>query len=81
MGREIQTGLNVKELIELLQDHDPLTPVFFSYGYGDRARTDVAEPVESAEELEVQWSPYHDRCKLAQDVNGEGETLTVLVLR
>jgi hypothetical protein len=51
--------MNVKQLIDELQQYPDEMPVHFAYNYGDHWRTRVAPQVRHAEELSVVESDYH----------------------
>jgi hypothetical protein len=59
--------MNVKELIEQLQDMDQDAEVHFAYGYGDHWRTTVAPRVSNVSGGLVQYSEYHRMDKLVED--------------
>jgi hypothetical protein len=56
--------MQVKELIEQLQDMDPEADVHFAYNYGDHWRTEVAPKVCRVDEGVVEYSEYHRMDKL-----------------
>jgi len=59
--------MNVKELIEQLQDMNPEAEVHFAYGYGDHWRTTVAPSASRVSQGLVQYSEYHRMDKLVED--------------
>jgi len=59
--------MNVKELIEMLQDMNPEAEVHFAYGYGDHWRTTVAPSASRVFQGQVQYSEYHRMDKLVED--------------
>lgn len=59
--------MNVKELIEQLQQLPQDMEVMFTYNYGDYWRTDVAAPVDTVSITDVMYSEYHQMDKLAAD--------------
>jgi hypothetical protein len=59
--------MKVKDLIELLAEHDPEADVHFSYCYGDHWRTEVAPTVDSISEGLVKYSEYHRMDKLMEE--------------
>jgi hypothetical protein len=59
--------MQVKELIEQLQDMDPEADVHFAYNYGDHWRTEVAPKVCRVDEGVVEYSEYHRMDKLVTD--------------
>jgi len=59
--------MNVRELIELLQDMDEDLEVHFSYNYGDHWRTEVAPVVDTVEVANVTYSDYHEMHRLVDD--------------
>ena len=64
--------MQVKELIEMLQDMDQDADVHFAYNYGDHWRTEVAPKVGRVDEGAVVYSDYHRMDKLVED-DGEGD--------
>jgi len=58
--------MQVKELIEMLQDMDQDAEVHFSYNYGDHWRTEVAPKVDRVDEGAVVYSDYHRMDKIAE---------------
>jgi hypothetical protein len=66
--------MQVKELIEQLQDMDPEADVHFAYNYGDHWRTEVAPKVCRVDEGVVEYSEYHRMDKIAnEDYDDEDE--------
>jgi len=59
--------MNVKELIEQLQDMNPEAEVHFAYGYGDHWRTTVAPSASRVFQGQVQYSEYHRMDKMVED--------------
>jgi hypothetical protein len=59
--------MNVKELIEQLQDMNPEAEVHFAYNYGDHWRTEVAPKVDRVHQGIVEYSDYHQMDKLVED--------------
>ena len=59
--------MNVKELIEQLQDMNPEAEVHFAYGYGDHWRTTVAPAASRVFQGQVQYSEYHRMDKMVED--------------
>lgn len=59
--------MQVKELIELLEGHDPEAEVHFAYNYGDHWRTRVAPCVDDVTEEVVTHSAYHSMDKIVDD--------------
>jgi hypothetical protein len=59
--------VQVKELIEMLQDMNPEADVHFAYNYGDHWRTEVAPKVGSVDEGAVVYSEYHRMDKMLED--------------
>jgi len=59
--------MQVKELIEQLQDMNPEAEVHFAYGYGDHWRTTVAPSVSRVSQGQVQYSEYHRMDKMVED--------------
>jgi hypothetical protein len=56
--------MNVKELIEQLQDMNPEAEVHFAYNYGDHWRTEVAPKIDRVDEGVVEYSEYHRMDKM-----------------
>ena len=66
----IPAGLTIQELIDLLEDQPRKDiPVVFAYNYGDHWDTQVTQPVENAEFIKLQYSDYHNKWKVSEDVN------------
>jgi len=59
--------MQVKELIEQLQDMNPEAEVHFAYGYGDHWRTTVAPAASRVFQGQVQYSEYHRMDKMVED--------------
>ena len=59
--------MQVKELIELLQQEDQEAEVHFSYNYGDHWRTQVAPTVDSVMVGRVVHSAYHSMDKVVDE--------------
>lgn len=59
--------MNVKDLIEQLEDMNPDAEVMFTYNYGDYWRTSVAQSVETVGEGDVEYSAYHRMDKLVDE--------------
>ena len=59
--------MQVKELIEMLQDMNPEAEVHFAYGYGDHWRTTVAPAASRVFQGQVQYSEYHRMDKMVED--------------
>jgi hypothetical protein len=51
--------MQVKELIEQLQEMNPEADVHFAYNYGDHWRTEVAPEVSRVDNGAVEYSEYH----------------------
>lgn len=73
-------AMTVKELIETLSRYDDDTEVYIAYEYGDRLRTQVAEPVEVALDMNVEWSEYHRKYKVPEEPGEDEEVKNVIVL-
>jgi tRNA/tmRNA/rRNA uracil-C5-methylase (TrmA/RlmC/RlmD family) len=58
--------MQVKELIEQLQDMNPEAEVHFAYGYGDHWRTEVAPKVDRVDMGAVVFSEYHRMDKMVE---------------
>ena len=61
--------MQVKELIEMLQDMNQDADVHFAYNYGDHWRTEVAPKVGRVDEGAVVYSEYHRMDKLMDEDN------------
>ena len=59
--------MQVKDLIEMLQDMDQNADVHFAYNYGDHWRTEVAPKVGRVDEGAVVYSEYHRMDKMVED--------------
>ena len=59
--------MQVKELIEMLQDMNQDADVHFAYNYGDHWRTEVAPKVGRVDEGAVVYSEYHRMDKMLED--------------
>ena len=59
--------MTVEELIAELSDHDPEQEVYFSYDFGDRPHTHVAEEVRGVDETFIEKSSQHQMFKVIQD--------------
>jgi hypothetical protein len=69
--------MQVKELIEMLQDMDQDAEVHYAYNYGDHWRTEVAPKVGRVDEGAVVYSEYHRMDKMLEeqyDVEFDEET-------
>jgi len=72
--------MNVKQLIERLQEQDPNAEVVFTYNYGDFWRTTVAPTVESVDVAHVTFSEYHSMDKLVvRDEDDRAEDVRTVV--
>ena len=56
--------MQVKELIEQLQDMNPESDVHFAYNYGDHWRTEVAPKLSRVDNGAVVYSEYHRMDKM-----------------
>ena len=66
--------MKIKELIKQLQRYDDDEGiVVFSYDYGDRARTKVAQVIKRVDEHDVIWSDYHGAYVLMSDDHEDDE--------
>ena len=63
--------MQVKELIEMLQDMNQDADVHFAYNYGDHWRTEVAPKVGRVDEGAVVYSEYHRMDRMLED---DGDT-------
>ena len=59
--------MQVKELIEMLQDMNQDADVHFAYNYGDHWRTEVAPKLSRVDEGAVVYSEYHRMDKMLED--------------
>ena len=59
--------MQVKELIEMLQDMNQDADVHFAYNYGDHWRTEVAPKVGRVDEGAVVYSEYHRMDQMLED--------------
>jgi len=59
--------MQVKELIEQLQDMNPEAEVHFAYNYGDHWRTEVAPAVDRVDTGAVVYSEYHRMDKIVEN--------------
>jgi hypothetical protein len=78
--------MQVKELIEMLQDMDQDAEVHYAYNYGDHWRTEVAPKVGRVDEGAVVYSEYHRMDKIAEHDDSDfdeetGEVLDDVTLR
>ena len=64
--------MQVKELIEMLQDMDQDAEVHYAYNYGDHWRTEVAPKVGRVDTGAVVYSEYHRMDKIL-DTDGDCE--------
>jgi hypothetical protein len=78
--------MQVKDLIEMLQDMDQDAEVHFAYNYGDYWRTEVAPKVGRVDEGTVVYSEYHRMDKMVEHDDSDfdeetGEVLDDVTLR
>ena len=59
--------MQVKDLIEMLQEMDADMEVHFAYNYGDHWRTEVAPAVGRVDEGAVVYSEYHRMDKIVEN--------------
>ena len=59
--------MQVKELIEMLQDMNQDADVHFAYNYGDHWRTEVAPKLSRVDEGAVVYSEYHRMDRMLED--------------
>jgi hypothetical protein len=59
--------MQVKDLIEMLQDMDQDAEVHFAYNYGDYWRTEVAPKVDRVDTGAVVYSEYHRMDKMVEN--------------
>lgn len=72
--------MNVKELIEMLEQFNPEAEVKFAYNYGDHWNTLVAADVNCAEEQIVEHSDYHNMDKVVEEPDEWDEDKVCVVL-
>lgn len=72
--------MNVRELIERLQQEDPESEVHVVYNYGDYWRTLVAPSISYLEEGLIKWSNYHNMPKVMDDEDDEEDHDQVVLL-
>ena len=63
--------MQVKELIEMLQDMDQDAEVHYAYNYGDHWRTEVAPAVSMVDTGAVVYSDYHRMDKIVENDEGD----------
>ena len=74
--------MNVKQLIEKLQEFDPSKEVVFAYNYGDHWRTQVAGEIDLIEERDVVHSNYHSMDKVIdEDDHDHAKSRNVVVIQ
>ena len=59
--------MQVKELIEMLQDMDQDAEVHYAYNYGDYWKTKVAPKIANVEQGFVGYSSYHNMDKMLDE--------------
>lgn len=69
----LREGMTVKDLMEMLEGHDPQDIVCFQRSSGDYRNTVLCTPVSHAEPLEVVWSGYHSELSLMRDCAGDDD--------
>jgi hypothetical protein len=77
--------MKVKDLIKLLEEHNPEAEVGFSHPSHDYWKTQLVGVVKEAEEAEVIISEYHQAWRLADERTWQAEgcekdTMTMVVL-
>jgi hypothetical protein len=72
--------MNVKQLIELLQEQDPEAQVHYAYPSGDHWRTTVCPEVTDVEEGHVKHSDYHRDTVLVDEEKVDAKSTVVVVL-
>ena len=63
--------MQVKELIEMLQDMDQDAEVHYAYNYGDYWKTEVAPAVSMVDTGAVVYSDYHRMDKIVENDEGD----------
>lgn len=77
--------MTVADLIELLKQENPNSPVHFAYNYGDHWRTQVAPEVTEVFTGKVAYSEYHRMDKVVDgddcyDDDAADDTPQVVIL-
>lgn len=73
--------MQVKDLIEMLQEMDPEATVHFAYNYGDRGHTMVAPEVTEVETALVAHNAYVNDTALVDEDREDDNAIEVVVLR
>lgn len=63
----------VTELQDLMNDHGENIPVMFAYNFGDHWGTQVAQQIRTVDIDNVEYSDYHNMCKISKDELDEEE--------
>jgi len=74
--------MKVKDLIAELENFDEESEVMFSYNYGDRRRSDVAEEIHSISEEYIEWSENLRMHRIKEDEDmASGNSKTAIILK
>lgn len=66
MGQRTPQTLTVGALKQMLEDYDDADLVMVSHKAGDYWRTQLTSGIESIEEVEIEYSGYHNQFKLVE---------------
>lgn len=72
--------MQVKDLIELLQDMDPEATVHFAYNYGNRARTMVTPEITSVDYQMIAPNSYVDDMAMIDESDDNDNAIEAVVL-
>jgi hypothetical protein len=72
--------MNVKQLIDILQQYEPTTEVHIAYNAGDHWRTQVAPKITNVDELPVAHSDYHEKPILVDIDSCDDDSLQAVVV-
>ena len=72
--------MKVKELIQLLESHDPEASVGFAHPSHDYWRTTLVSSAEGAENVPVRFSEYHTQYALADESEDDSECESMVVI-
>lgn len=71
--------MQVRDLIEQLQQMNPDAEVHFAYNYGDHWNTEVAPEVNEVIEGYVVDSAYHNMPKVVEECEEDNSELVVII--
>lgn len=71
--------MQVRDLIEQLQQMNPNATVHFAYNYGDHWNTEVAPEVNEVDECYVSDSDYHGMPKVVEEGEEDNSELVVVI--